>query len=132
MGHGMRVLLDTCTFIWLTSQPDQLGCEAVLSLNDSHKERFLSLATVWEIVLKYHLGKLPIPQKPEEWIEEQVRIQDITILNLERGVIYQSGRLPLVHRDPFDRIIAADSLIHRMTILSPDAPFREYGCKVIW
>jgi len=128
----MRVLLDTCTLIWLTSQPDQLGSEAILALSDPYKKRFLSLASVWEIVLKYHLGKLPLPQKPEEWIEEQIRIQDITILNLERAAIYQAGRLPMVHRDPFDRIIAADSLIHRMTLLSPDAPFHEYGCKVVW
>jgi PIN domain nuclease of toxin-antitoxin system len=67
----MRVLLDTCTFILLTSQPDQLGCEAVLSLNDSHKERFLSLATVWEIVLKYHLGKLRYPKNPKSGLRNK-------------------------------------------------------------
>jgi len=128
----MRILLDTCAFIWLASDPDQLGDTAKSALRDPHKERFLSLASVWEIVLKYHLGKLPLPSKPEEWVEEQARIQDITILNLERGVIYRSGKLPPIHRDPFDRMIAADSLIHKMPILSPDEPFGEYGCQVIW
>jgi len=128
----MRILLDTCAFIWLTSEPDHLGDAAKSALRDPHKERFLSLASVWEIVLKYHLGKLPLPSKPEEWVEEQTRIQDITILNLERGVIYRSGSLPPIHRDPFDRMIAADSLIHKMPILTPDGPFGEYGCKVIW
>ena len=128
----MRILLDTCAFIWLASDPGQLGPAARSALEDPHKERFLSLASAWEIVLKYHLGKLPLPSKPEQWIEEQARIQDITILNLERGVIYHSGNLPPIHRDPFDRVIAADSLIHKMPILSPDRPFQEYGCKVIW
>jgi hypothetical protein len=128
----MRILLDTCAFIWLASDPGQLGGDARSALEDPHKERFLSLSSVWEIVLKYHLGKLPLPSKPEEWVEEQARIQDITILNLERGVIYQSGKLPPIHRDPFDRMIAADSLIHKMPILSPDGPFKEYGCKVLW
>ena len=128
----MSILLDTCAFIWLTCAPEKLGTHAIAALEDTHQERFLSLASVWEIVLKYHTGKLPLPQKPEEWIEEQIRMQDITILNLEREVIYKSGNLPPVHRDPFDRIIAADSLIHTIPIISPDPPFGDYGCKVIW
>jgi len=128
----MRILLDTCAFIWLTSDPGQLGRNAIEALEDTHKDRYLSLSSVWEIVLKYHTGKLPLPREPEVWIEEQARIQDITILNLERSVIYLSGQLPPIHRDPFDRMIAADSLIHKMPILSPDRPFPEYGCQVIW
>jgi PIN domain nuclease of toxin-antitoxin system len=128
----MRILLDTCAFIWLVSDPDQLGSAAKLALGDPYKERFLSLASVWEIVLKYHTGKLPLPREPENWIEEQARIQDITILSLERGVIYHSGKLPTIHRDPFDRMIVSESLIHKMPILSPDRPFLEYGCQVIW
>jgi PIN domain nuclease of toxin-antitoxin system len=128
----VRILLDTCTFIWLASDPGQLGPVAKAALEDHHKERFLSLASVWEIVLKYYTGKLPLPRMPEDWIEEQTRIQDITILNLDRGVIYKSGKLPAVHRDPFDRMIAADALIHKMPVLTPDAPYLEYGCQVIW
>ncbi len=132
MGSFVRILLDTCAFIWLASDPQHLGSGARSALEDPHKDRFLSAASVWEIVLKYHNGKLPLPQPPEEWIEEQTRVQDISIMNLERSVIYQSGRLPIVHRDPFDRMIAADSLINKMPILTPDEPFREYGCHVIW
>ena len=128
----MRILLDTCTFIWLTSEPDKLGPEAVVALEDSHKERVLSMASVWEIVLKYHNGKLPLPQKPEIWIEEQARLQDIRILHLDREVIYRSGHLPLIHKDPFDRMIAADAMHHHATILSPDKPYRDYGCNVTW
>ena len=128
----MRILLDTCTFIWLASDPGQLGPAAKAALEDPHKERFLSLASVWEFVLKHNSGKLPLPRLPEDWIEEQTRIQDIEILNLERGVIYKSGKLPPVHRDPFDRMIAADSLIHKMPVLTPDRPYLEYGCHVIW
>ncbi len=128
----MRILLDTCAFIWLASDPGQLGPAAKAALEDPHKERFLSLASVWEIVLKYNTGKLPLPRMPEVWIEEQARIQDITILNLERGVIYKSGKLPSIHRDPFDRMIASDSLFHKMPILTPDGPYREYGCQVVW
>jgi PIN domain nuclease of toxin-antitoxin system len=132
LGDGVRILLDTCAFIWLASDPGQLGPAAKAALEDPHKERFLSLASVWEIVLKYNTGKLPLPRMPEVWIEEQARIQDITILSLERGVIYKSGTLPSIHRDPFDRMIASDSLFHKMPILTPDGPYHEYGCQVIW
>ena len=128
----MRVLLDTCAFIWLTNEPGKLGPGAIMALEDPLKERLLSTATVWEIVLKYHNGKLPLPQKPEIWIEEQARIQDIRILNLEREVIYRSGHLPPIHKDPFDRMIAADSLYHHASILSPDKPYGDYGCHVVW
>jgi PIN domain nuclease of toxin-antitoxin system len=128
----MSLLLDTCALIWLTSAPEKLGVEAIKALEDIHQERFLSLASVWEIVLKYQTGKLLLPQKPEKWIEEQTQIQDITILNLERAVIYSSGNLPPIHKDPFDRMIAADALYHKMRILSPDIPYQHYGCKVIW
>lgn len=128
----MRILLDTCTFIWLTSDPVKLGSGAVEALEDPLRERLISTATVWEIVLKYHNGKLPLPQKPEIWIEEQARLQDISILHLEREVIYRSGHLPPVHKDPFDRIIAAESSHHRAAIVSPDTPYRDYGCNVIW
>ena len=75
---------------------------------------------------------MPLPESPESWIETQTRLQDIEILALDRHVIYQSGLLPSVHRDPFDRWIAAETLFHGMTLVSPDWPFRDFGCETIW
>jgi len=92
----------------------------------------MSLASVWEISLKYRTGKLPLPQPPRYWIEEQVRLQNIEILDLVRESLYRSTELPAVHNDPFDRLIAAESLVHNLTIISPDEPFTNYGCKTIW
>lgn len=132
MGALSGYLLDTCTFIWLTSAPGQLSAEATRRLGEDSQTRHMSLASVWEISLKYRTGKLPLPQPPRYWIEEQVRLQNIEILDLVRESLYRSTELPAVHNDPFDRLIAAESLVHDLTIISPDEPFTNYGCKTIW
>lgn len=126
------LLLDTCAFIWLAGKPEHLGPVAVKILNDSTWQRSLSQASVWEIVVKYRTGKLPLPRPPRIWIEEQARLQHVHILGLERETLYLSGELPEIHKDPFDRVIAAEALHRRMTLLSPDEPFRAYGCEVVW
>ena len=128
----MTLLLDTCAFIWLASAPEHLGAKATKALNDPAKERALSLATVWEITLKHQTGKLSLPSPPEIWIEEQIRLQDITVLPLHREVLYLSGNLPKLHKDPFDRLIAAEALHRGLRVLTPDSPFKQYGCDVHW
>ena len=125
-------LLDTCTFIWLTSAPGQLSAKAARNLREEGRARHMSLASVWEISLKFRTGKLPLPQPPRYWIEEQVRLQNIEILDLARESLYRSTELPAAHNDPFDRLIAAESLVHSLPIISPDEPFKTYGCKTIW
>ena len=128
----MTLLLDTCTFIWLCSAPEKLSGPATRVLDIQSNDRALSLATVWEIALKHHSGKMPLPEKPSRWIEEQLRLQDIDVLPLQRTTLYGAGALPAIHKDPFDRVIAADALQRGLRVVSPDAPFRAYGCEVIW
>jgi len=128
----MTLLLDTCTFIWLCSQPEKLSSSATIALDDPSNDRALSLASVWEITLKYHGGKLPLPEQPDRWIEEQLKLQDIDVFPLQRPTLYRAGALPPIHKDPFDRVIAADALQRDLRVVSPDEPFRAYGCNVIW
>lgn len=128
----MTLLLDTCTFIWLCSAPEKLSNSATIALDDPSNDRALSLASIWEITLKYHSGKLPLPEQPDRWIEDQLRLQDTDVLQLQRTTLYQAGALPAIHKDPFDRVIAADALQRNLRIVSPDTPFKAYGCAVIW
>jgi len=128
----MTLLLDTCTFVWLCSDPARLSKHAARVLDEPTNDRTLSLASVWEISLKYQSGKLPLPQKPAAWVEEQLKLQDIDVLPLQRGIIYSAAALPPVHKDPFDRIIAADALHRTVPVITPDKPFEVYGCKVVW
>lgn len=128
----MTLLLDTCTFIWLCSAPEKLSAPAVKALDSQANDRAISLASVWEITLKYHSGKLPLPEMPELWIEEQLMLQEIDVFPLQRSTLYRAGTLPPIHKDPFDRVIAADSLQRSLRLVSPDKPFQAYGCDVIW
>ncbi len=128
----MTLLLDTCTFIWLCSDPARLSEGATKALDEPANDRALSMASVWEIALKYQGGKLPLPQTPATWVEEQLRLQDIDVLPLQRDVLYQAAALPPVHKDPFDRVIAADALQRKLRLVSPDEPFELYRCQVIW
>lgn len=128
----MTLLLDTCTFIWLCSDPDKLSGPASKILDDPVNERVLSTASVWEIALKYHSGKLPLPEQPEVWVEKQLRLQVIEVLPLQRDTLYRAAALPPVHKDPFDRVIAADALQRNLRVVSPDKPFELYHCKVVW
>jgi PIN domain nuclease of toxin-antitoxin system len=128
----MTLLLDTCTLIWLCSDPEKLSSPAAAALDELANSRALSMASVWEICLKYENGKLPLPEPPKVWIEEQLRRQSIEVLPLQRDTHYRAATLPTVHKDPFDRVIAADALQRDLRIVTPDKPFGAYGCKVIW
>jgi PIN domain nuclease of toxin-antitoxin system len=128
----MTLLLDTCTFIWLCSDPDKLGGAAVRALDDANNDRALSMASVWEIALKYQSGKLPLPQRPDVWVEEQLRLQVIEVLPLQREMLYRASALPPVHKDPFDRVVAADALQRNLRLVTPDKPFELYRCQVVW
>jgi PIN domain nuclease of toxin-antitoxin system len=128
----VTLLLDTCTFIWLCSDPGKLGHSAARTLDDEANDRAISTASIWEITLKHHSGKLPLPAAPSDWIEEQLGRQCIEVLPLQRAVLYRAGALPAVHKDPFDRVIAADALQRDLRVVSPDGPFKAYGCTTIW
>jgi PIN domain nuclease of toxin-antitoxin system len=128
----MTLLLDTCTLIWLCSDPEKLSGPAVEMLDDLSNDRALSMASVWEIALKYASGKLPLPERPEVWIEEQLRKQDIEVLPLQRDTLYRAATLPPVHKDPFDRVIAADALQRDLRVVTPDQPFALCRCKIVW
>ena len=128
----MTLLLDTCAFIWLCSDPAKLSSTTASALDDEANDRALSLASLWEITLKHHSGKLPLPTAPDLWIEEQLRRQCIDVLPLQRQVLYRAGALPAIHKDPFDRVIVADALHRDLRVISPDGVFARYGCKVVW
>ena len=128
----MTVLLDTCTFIWLCIDPEMLSGPAAKMLDDLANDRALSLASVWETLHKYQSGKLPLPQPPEAWVEEQLKLQCIDVLPLRRNTLYQAAALPPVHKDSFDRVITAEALQRDMPLLSPDSPCREECCSIVW
>lgn len=128
----MRLLLDTCTFLWLAQQPDKISRSAVELINDQNNDLFLSEVSVLEIVLKYSAGKLPLPKNPRDWIPEKIKFHQLISQPILPGEIYRSGELPRCHADPFDRLLAAQAIEKGLTLISPDTPISNLGASRVW
>jgi len=128
----MDLLLDTCAFLWLALDPEKIPAKAAEVLNDTSNRRTLSMVSVLEIVLKYRVGKLPLPRPPEEWIPSRSSYFAISEIPLSDCVIYQSRHLPGNHADPFDRLIAAQARILDCPVLTSDPWIGRLGADVLW
>jgi PIN domain nuclease of toxin-antitoxin system len=128
----MNVLLDTCTFLWLTREPHMISASARAILDDPTTILHMSQTSVLEMVVKHRAGKLTFPDFPEKWVPSRRAHFQIEDLPLDEAVIYLSGKLPDVHRDPFDRLIAAHAIRSGCTVISPDEPLSLLGASRIW
>jgi len=128
----MNLLLDTCAFLWLAAEPRRLSKAARAALNDSSNSLVLSDVTLWEIVLKNQAGKLPMPEAPRSWIPKQIAFFQMQPQPIDSESIFRSGDLPATHRDPFDRLLCAQAVVHRLTVVTPDLPYRELGATTLW
>jgi len=130
----MKFLLDTHTFLWLINKlySSKLS-EAVNRLFLNQENQFyLSIASVWEIAIKVNLGKLDIVQPIGPFILEQLQENDINLFDIRFQHAIKVAELPLHHRDPFERIIIAQSLVENIPLLSKDEIFDTYGIQRIW
>jgi len=117
----------------MCSSPEQFSPKAKSAIQETTDlELFISDATALEIALKSSLGKLQLPSEPRIWIEEQYSIWAVTALSISREAIYLAAELPWHHKDPFDRLIIATSVIHKLPVITSDLFFGEYGVDVIW
>ena len=128
----MRLLLDTHIFLWFVFDDPALSAAAKALIEDPNTVAFLSVASVWEIAIKNSVGKLPLKQSFSQFVSEQVRRNDITLLPVALPHIVQVAALPYHHRDPFDRMLAAQSLVEQLPLVSVDAVFDNYGVNRLW
>jgi PIN domain nuclease of toxin-antitoxin system len=128
----MRLLLDTHTFLWWVNDHDALSSRARSSIADRGSECFVSLTSAWEMAIKIGTGKLELPAPVERFVEEQLAANAFRALPIELSHIARVATLPFHHRDPFDRLLAAQALKEKLTIVSADPVFRKYGVKRIW
>ena len=128
----MKLLLDTCAFLWLATEPVRLSKAAADAINDEANERFLSDVTLWEISLKHFVGKLPLPEPPRDWIPKQSAFFDLQPLAIDAAAIFRSGELPDVHRDPFDRLLAAQAIGGSFRLITVDNVFDDLGADRLW
>lgn len=128
----VRYLLDTCTFIWLCSEPARLSRKAQTVLDAADTTMVVSDATALEIVLKWTAGKLILPQPPRQWIGNQLRVWAVEQRALSRADMYRASELPAHHADPFDRLLVATALADSATIVTPDETIHAYPVACIW
>jgi PIN domain nuclease of toxin-antitoxin system len=128
----MRVLLDTCTVIWATMAPSTLSQAVRDIIIEPQNEVLVSAASAWEIATKVRLGKLPEAEKLESSFIDVMRLAGYTLLSLDAETALRAGRLVAAHRDPFDRMIAAQALGLDILVLSPDGPLDQFGVRRVW
>jgi PIN domain nuclease of toxin-antitoxin system len=127
----MRILLDTCEFLWLVGGDARLSPPVAGAVRDPENEVFLSAVSFWEIVLKHSLGKLPLPQPPAQFVPRQREKHLIASLALDEVAVAQLGGLPELHRDPFDRMLVCQAIAHGLTLASSDSLVRQYPVELL-
>jgi PIN domain nuclease of toxin-antitoxin system len=120
-----KFLIDTHTFIWLIDDDPKLSNNCKGLIEDGDNEIFISIASLWEMAIKISIGKLKVAGVLQQMIEE-IYIRDIRILPINPSHVLKVETLPFHHKDPFDRIIAAQSLVENITVISIDEILDEY------
>src|SRR5438132_6194879 len=116
----MKILLDTHIFLWYILADPRLPALHKGAIQDPANEIYLSVASIWEAVIKYQIGKLPLPAPPADYLPQQRDAHGIASLPIEEGAMAALAGLPPLHRDPFDRLLVAQALQHGLMIASVD------------
>jgi PIN domain nuclease of toxin-antitoxin system len=127
-----RLLLDTHVFLWWIDDAPELTPKARRAIADAQNECSLSVASCWDLAIKSSLGKIRFAVPIEQFLSEHLAANGITLLDITLRHATRVENMPFHHRDPFDRLIIAQALTEKMTIVSADKTFSRYGAKVLW
>ncbi|HMD32557.1 MAG TPA: type II toxin-antitoxin system VapC family toxin [Candidatus Acidoferrales bacterium] len=128
----MNFLLDTSILLWALTQPQRLNRPAHEILGGGRGGLCLSAVSVWEIVVKYQLGKLPLPRPPAQCVPDWLKTGDIQPLDVSQYHALAVADLPMHHQDPFDRMLIAQARTEGMVLLTADRMFEKYDVETIW
>lgn len=127
----MNLLLDTHVFIWFSEDRFELSAKAKQLIEDPHNVSFISISSLWEMAIKVSLGKLTINRSFERTMQA-IEENGFEILPITFEHTLQVSQLPFHHRDPFDRILIAQSIVESIPIITADAAFGHYPTTLIW
>ncbi len=127
----MKILLDTHVFLWAITDSPKLSVQQRDLFLDEANEVHMSVASLWEILIKAGLGKLPLPEPAIEYLVRQMDQNRILLLPIWIAHLAELQKLPPLHRDPFDRMLVAQAKAEKMRMLSVNVRMREYGVEVI-
>ena len=127
----MKLLLDTYVFLWYISGDPKLPGAFQAAIQDGANEAYLSVASIWEAVIKHALGKLSLPSPPADYLPQQRVAHAIASLPLDEGAMPHLAGLPPLHRDPFDRLLVAQALQHGLNVATVDPDVTAYPVPVL-
>ena len=128
----MRLILDSHVLLWAVDDPVRLSPTATALLQDPANELLVSAATIWEMSIKVGLGKLTLSQPYRAWMTQALADLGATILPITVEYADAQAALPFHHRDPFDRLIIAQTLVEGISVVSDDGQFDAYGVSRLW
>lgn len=128
----MRILLDTHALLWAALAPEYLSRTAIRTIKDEVHTILVSAASAWEIATKVRLGKLPGAEKFEKEFLERVELAGYLLLPINVPAALRAGRLAGEHRDPFDRMIAAQAIAEDIPVISKDPKLDAFNIRRIW
>ena len=128
----MRLLLDSHTLIWAADDPSKLSALAQGLIQDPAHDRLISAATIWEIAIKFGMGRLPLSLPYRPWMDQVVADLALDVLPITLDHADRQAGLPWHHRDPSDRLLAAQALVEDIPLVGADVIFDQYGVNRIW
>ena len=128
----MRLLLDTHAFLWWVTDDERLSAAAKLAITDADNQIFVSAASAWEIATKQRLGKLDGVPRVGERFSELVMADGFQHLAVDHRHALRAGGYALEHRDPFDRMLAAQSELEALPLVTRDPAFALFGTRILW
>jgi PIN domain nuclease of toxin-antitoxin system len=128
----MKTLIDANVLLWALTDHSRLSTNAARVLDDPSNQLFFSVAGLWELVIKTQIGKLKLPHPAAEFLKQELVDLQIPVLPIEVRHVVRLERLPMHHRDPFDRVLIAQALEEDLTIVSSDRIFRRYSVELVW
>ena len=129
----MRLLLDTHAFLWWSSEGGaRLSERARDLLADGMTDASFSVVSAWEIAIKVGAGRMDLPDSVERYLPDRIRQHRFDLLAIELSHVFRAGLLPLIHRDPFDRMLVAQAQVEGIPILTADPTISRYDVETIW
>ncbi|MTJ47271.1 type II toxin-antitoxin system VapC family toxin [Dolichospermum sp. UHCC 0259] len=128
----MKFLLDTHAFLWWVTNAEELSNTVRKIITDPDNTILFSVVSAWEIVIKFRTGKLSLPEEPEIYIPSRLAANQFQALPIEINHVLQVANIQDYHKDPFDRILIAQSQIEKVPILTKDNLIIQYQVMTIW
>jgi PIN domain nuclease of toxin-antitoxin system len=128
----VKLLLDTSAFLWFMSGDPRLPDATRDLIRAPEHDVWLSVISLWEIVVKQQSGRLTLPAPAWSYITRQRERHAIASLPLEEAAVTHLAKLPTVHRDPFDRMLICQAIEHDLLLVTGDDAIRQYPVKTVW